>query len=145
MNNRTRKTAGRTIGGQATRDTKAASALTVRRRRERRYAVMVSLALLAIGLGLLLAMTTEFPSSILSRGSSEHAIATSGARMRTATIVLEPIANRCRQVIFDNDTGRSVEINKPCEKTVILDDNGVPIPHGTVRRLDAISKSFLKQ
>ena len=46
---------------------------------------------------------------------------------------------------FNNDTGRLVEVSKPCEKdNVRLDDKGVPMPMGTVHRLDAISKSFSK-
>ena len=43
---------------------------------------------------------------------------------------------------FDNDNGRTIEQFKPCDNAGILDANGVPVPVGTIRRLDAISKSF---
>ena len=43
---------------------------------------------------------------------------------------------------FDNDSGRAIEQFKPCDNAGILDANGAPVPAGTVRRLDAIGKSF---
>ncbi len=43
---------------------------------------------------------------------------------------------------FDNDSGRPIGQFKPCDTADILDANGVPMPTGTIRRLDAISKSF---
>jgi len=98
-----------------------------------------------IQLGPFWAWTMELPKFLLSRASSESANATFGTEGRTANIVLEGAANRCKQMIFDNDTGRIVESNKPCDKDVTLDEKGMPIPQGTVRRLGAISKSFSKQ
>ena len=68
-----------------------------------------------------------------------------GIVARTASIVLVPQGGRCRDLIFNNDTGKMAETVKPCEASVVQDAKGIPVPVGTVRRLDAISKSFLKK
>jgi hypothetical protein len=82
---------------------------------------------------------------LVARGSSSSALPASRPDTRTANIVLEAAAGRCRQMAFNNETGRIVEVPGRCEKEdVRLDHKGVPMPMGTVRRLDAISKSFSK-
>lgn len=48
----------------------------------------------------------------------------------------------CPQLIFDNRTGRVVNLEQPCDTTA-FDSTSVMAPSGTIRRLDAISKSFL--
>jgi hypothetical protein len=57
-------------------------------------------------------------------------------------IVLQTDDQRCQRMTFDNSTGRALDAFKPCEKPELLDANGVPVPTGTMHRLDAISKSF---
>jgi hypothetical protein len=122
---------------------KTASKFQVRRRtRERRYGLIVGIILFAT-LSLGLSLTMEMPGFNPSRALPEGVSATFGPEGRTANIILEPAPNRCKQMIFDNDTGRIVESNRPCDKSVILNDKGVPM--GTVRRLDAIAKSFSGQ
>lgn len=44
---------------------------------------------------------------------------------------------------FDNRTGRTIENERHCENTTTLDAQGIPVPEGTIHRLDSISKSFL--
>jgi hypothetical protein len=113
--------------------------------RARRYELIVCIALAAtLGLGLLLATKRDLPALMLARASPEHAVAAT-IEARTASIVLEPQGGRCRDLIFNNDTGEIAETAKPCVVSVAADDKGVPLPVGTVRRLDAISKSFLKK
>jgi hypothetical protein len=114
--------------------------------RARRYGLIVCVALPAtLGLGLL-ATKTDLPAWLLARASPERAVtAPRGIEARTASIVLEPQGGRCRDLIFNNDTGKMAETVKQCETGVVLDDKGVPLPVGTVRRLDAISKSFLQK
>jgi hypothetical protein len=63
---------------------------------------------------------------------------------RTGTIVRQTDANRCEHMKFDNDSGRTLENFKSCKNAVVLDSRGVPVPMGTVHRLDAISKSFFR-
>ena len=114
--------------------------------RTRRYGLIVCVALAAtLGLGLL-ATKTGLPAGLLARPSPERAMTVPpGIEARTASIVLEPQGGRCRDLIFNNDTGKMAETVKPCEASVVLDAKGIPVPVGTVRRLDAISKSFLKK
>lgn len=64
---------------------------------------------------------------------------------RTGTIEISAMGDRCRRMKFDNDDGRVIENFKPCDNVSILDANGVQVPVGTIRRLDAISKSFSQQ
>ncbi len=47
----------------------------------------------------------------------------------------------CRQRIFDNASGRMIEVDAPCKKTEVGPD-GKPVYRGTVDRLDRIQKSF---
>ena len=49
----------------------------------------------------------------------------------------------CAQQVFDNQTGRMMRSSQPCEATT-YDSNGMPVPVGTIHRLDAISKGFGK-
>lgn len=58
-------------------------------------------------------------------------------------IVQQLDGDRCKQTKFDNDSGRTIENLAPCDNEVFLDAHGIPVPQGTVHRLDAISKSFL--
>jgi hypothetical protein len=50
---------------------------------------------------------------------------------------------RCELMKFDNYSGRTVENSTHRETTIVRDARGVPVPVGTVHRLDSISKSFL--
>jgi hypothetical protein len=52
--------------------------------------------------------------------------------------VIDELSRQCRN--FDNQTGRMTQ-GEPCE-VVPRDAQGVPIPVGTIHRLDSISKSF---
>jgi hypothetical protein len=44
---------------------------------------------------------------------------------------------RCQQSTFDNDTAYVSNVGTPCSS-----HDGEPVPAGTARRLDAISRSF---
>jgi hypothetical protein len=63
--------------------------------------------------------------------------------MRIGTIEVQTGQDQCDLLKFDNDTGRTVNGTKSCHGNVALDAQGVPVPTGTVHRLDSISKSFL--
>jgi hypothetical protein len=132
----------RIIARRATRGVKTARALKVRSKRERRRGLIVGLVMLAvIGSGAAFAMITDLPASLLARLSPEPSMQAPDPDARKGIIVLQPSAEQCRSVIFDNDTGRMTDVLRPCSKEV-LDAQGVPVPHGTIRRIDAISKSF---
>ena len=61
--------------------------------------------------------------------------------LRTARITRDLDGNGCAQQVFDNQTGRMTTTPQPCQATV-YDSNGMPVPVGTIHRLDSISKSF---
>jgi hypothetical protein len=92
----------------------------------------------------LLAMTTDFTTLLFSRASSEKEMRSANSEAtRNGTIVVQTGENRCEFRKFDNGSGRIiVENTKSCNDPVILDSYGVPVPMGTVHRLNAISKSF---
>ena len=119
------------------------SGFQTRRKRRRRSGVIFSITILTVfGLILLTAMATNLPSRLFGGRVSQHAM--SGAPAATGSIVHYPATDRCRRTIFSNETGRVLEADKPCENHVMVDEKGEPIPMGTARRLDAISKSFSK-
>jgi hypothetical protein len=86
-------------------------------------------------------ITTKAPVSAPSAKLPETAIDARNFEIHTATITNASDANGCFQQQFDNKTGRMTRLQEPCE-TAALDGNGVPIPVGTIHRLDAISKAF---
>jgi hypothetical protein len=63
--------------------------------------------------------------------------------MRIGTIEVQTGQDQCGLLKFDNETGRTINESKSCHGNVVLDAHGVPIPMGTVHRLDSISRSFL--
>jgi hypothetical protein len=112
---------------------------------ERRRIVIVSVGLfLVLGAAIVVALTTTLPSAIIQRthlGPRD----TFGIEERNGNIVLPAANNRCRQIAFNNDTGRMVETSRPCENKPALDDKGIPVPEATMRRMDSIRQTFSKQ
>jgi hypothetical protein len=108
---------------------------------ERRRIVIVCAGLFVVlGSAILVAITTNLTSKIIQPGPRD----TFGIEERNGSIVLKGENNRCRQIAFDNDTGRMVETNKPCVNKPVLDDKGVPVPAATIRRMDSIRQGFAK-
>jgi len=57
-------------------------------------------------------------------------------------IIARQVGNQeCALARFDNATGRTTGASG-CTNGVVFDAHGVPVPVGTIHRLDAISKSF---
>ena len=82
----------------------------------------------------------NFSSRLLSNVISQSAIG--GGNSRTAAILMETESGHCRQFTFDNDSGQILPSGELCEPEVSTDAHGDPMPIGTMKRLDAISKSF---
>jgi hypothetical protein len=61
---------------------------------------------------------------------------------RTASVMVQTGQMECEVLRFDNDSGRTTTGSGLCESGVTLDAHGVPVPTGTIHRLDAISRSF---
>lgn len=75
-----------------------------------------------------------FKTSAIARSES------SSEPLPTGTIAESDI-ELCKRLTFD-DTGRAFQSVVPCDQSSTRDARGQPVPAGTVRRLDAISKSF---
>ena len=75
-------------------------------------------------------------------GASGTGSSTPDNDLRTARITRDNNGT-CAQQVFDNQTGRMMRSSQPCEATT-YDSNGMPVPVGTIHRLDAISKGFGK-
>jgi hypothetical protein len=86
-------------------------------------------------------VATESRKSVTMLNAAPVATATPELDLRTAKITKDFDGKGCSQQVFDNQTGRMRQSQLPCEATV-LDSNGMPVPVGTIHRLDAISKSF---
>ena len=110
---------------------------------ERRRIMIVSAGLFAVlGAAILVAMTTDLPSSIVQPLGPRDKF---GIEERNGSIVLKAENNRCRQIAFNNDTGTMKETSKPCYDKPISVEKGVPLPEATVRRMDTIRQGFGKQ
>ncbi len=68
-----------------------------------------------------------------------------GEELHTATIARQVDDEKCVLAKFDNRSGRIIDDEKHCERTIVLDAHGVVVPIGTVHRLESISKSFGNQ
>jgi hypothetical protein len=141
------RTATNSIKGQVTAPaatTKKAPRASQGTALERRRIVIVCAGLFVIlGAAILVALTTTLPSAIIQRtplGPRD----TFGIEERNGAIVLPAANNRCRQIAFNNDTGRMVETSRPCENKPALDDKGIPVPEATIRRMDSIRQGFSK-
>jgi hypothetical protein len=59
-----------------------------------------------------------------------------------ATIVLHSSTSGCQQRSFNNRTGQISDQTSSCSNDVVLDAKGMPMPTGTIRTLNSISKWF---
>jgi hypothetical protein len=103
---------------------------------ERRRSIIVGWAVFCVlCAGVLVAMAIELP--IWSQPTN-----VTPDNLRTVRVTNDTIGGSgCRQRSFDNETWRMSGANQPCE-VVPHDSNGVPVPVGTIHRLDAINKPF---
>jgi hypothetical protein len=92
-------------------------------------ALIVAVAVFAIGF-------STAPPPVAENGASHDDPSS------VATIVLYSSASGCQQRSFNNQTGRISDQTLPCHNDVVLDAKGMPMPTGTTRTLNSISKSF---
>jgi hypothetical protein len=111
------------------------------RRRRKRWATLLSC--LGIVAAFVVPATTFNFKGFLIHALSEETQSANWEMVRTGTVVRQTDDGQCVLMKFDNDSGRTIDHVKHCDKTVVRDAQGVPVPMGTVHRLDAISKSFL--
>jgi hypothetical protein len=112
------------------------------RKQEHRRALTISCGILSLAvLCTIVVIETQPPMSAQSLQSPRTASEMHDLAVQTGKITNASDANGCFQQQFDNMTGRMTRSQEPCE-TFARDGNGVPIPVGTIHRLDAISRSF---
>ena len=113
------------------------------RTQERRRGLIVgcSMLLVAALIAMAAVVATESPKSVSALNAAPTTTAAPEPDLRTAKITKDLDGKGCSQQVFDNQTGRMRQSQLPCEATT-FDSNGVPVPVGTIHRLDAISKSF---
>jgi hypothetical protein len=102
---------------------------------ERRRAVIISGAMFLVVAG---AAIATFMSSSPNK---QMKTPVASDDFRGAIITEDSDGSGCSQQVFDNRTGRVIMSKRSCATTT-YDSNGVPIPTGTIHRLDAISRSF---
>lgn len=98
-----------------------------------------SVVLVCLGAAVGVAMLA-FSAPIFLNRSTVTATESSLEPLPTGTIAESDI-EFCKRLRFD-DTGRVFQDVVPCDQSSIRDARGQPVPVGTIRRLDAISKSF---
>jgi hypothetical protein len=107
------------------------------RTRQRRVLIISAAFGLALSVGILLG--TDFSIAILSQVLSRSSNTQPDTGVLRGDVVFETDKNkRCRT--FDNKTGQMTD--SACQQKVEFYANGVPVPRGTIERLEAISKSF---
>ena len=89
-----------------------------------------------------LAVGTDVPQRVYSLATAHEASDADTESARTGKIIVQTDLNHCRQGTFDNANGRIVGNDEPCSGDTVLDAHGIPVPTGTIRRLNSISKSF---
>ena len=112
---------------------------TEKNAQERRRTMVISGAIALLAAGAAIATLVETSSHV-----DQPTTATVSDKFRAATITSDFDGSGCSQQVFDNRTGHVTASRLPCPATS-YDGNGMPIPTGTIHRLDAISKSFSRQ
>jgi hypothetical protein len=114
-----------------------------RRARRKRIHILRNGAYIVIMLVLLGVIAKFAAERVLQPVPHEDVQAANSSDMGVGSISQQTDKGRCELVKFDNYSGRTIELSKHCETNVVRDAHGIPVPVGTVRRLDSISKSFL--
>jgi len=129
---------------------KAARPPQPHRKRERRAALAIWIGFFV--LMVFLAAFSNLPHQLASLVASTPSTPKLDAEaQRTGKIVLRADSGQCKKLKFDNRNGAMTEDPSPCDDELVFDSNGVlvlgsqgvPVPQGTMHRLDAISKSFM--
>jgi hypothetical protein len=115
-------------------------ALRQRRSRQRRWSNVIG----CIWIFAAIVTVADLAGAMLYRSSPDSTGVDAGA-MHIGNIREERGGQECTLAKFDNDTGRTIEDSHHCENTAVLNAHGVPVPVGTVHRLESISKSFTSQ
>jgi len=112
-------------------------------RSHRRRPVSLREIAYALAMFACLAVLAKFAAdSIRLSMNTEHPQSADQAGARVGSIVVQNNNGTCRVMKFDNSTGQTLQTSTHCDEPEVLDSHGVPVPTGTVHRLESISKSF---
>jgi hypothetical protein len=121
-----------------------AKAMNIQRRMRRKRIYILRNSAYVVIMLVLLAVIAKFAAEhIVQAVSHEDVQAANSGDTGVGSILQQTDKGRCELVKFDNYSGRTIEYAKRCETNVVRDAHGIPLPIGTVHRLDSISKSFL--
>jgi hypothetical protein len=84
--------------------------------------------------------TLAFSAPVFLKRAAVSGTESSSEPLPTGTIA-DGDREFCKRLRFDDD-GRIFQDAVPCDQSSVRDARGQPVPVGTIRRLDAISKSF---
>ena len=108
----------------------------------KRVKTVIGAIVIVISVGIVLLLITQLPLTWRSKNSSQLISDAAANNHFDAKVFIDTTGSGdCQQEVFDNQTWRMTRSRQPCDATA-LDANGIPIPKGTMHRLDAISKSF---
>jgi hypothetical protein len=126
---------------QSPQGVKPARTIKVGANRKRRRPLIMCMGVLSVAA--LIAATAALAIGFGAAPSPVAENSTPRAETKSVgTIVLRPGVNGCQRRTFNNQTGQISETAMPCQDNVVLDAKGIPIPTGTIRTIDSISKSF---
>lgn len=97
--------------------------------------------LVSIGIAAGVTALVGFSPALWPNGSSASVRESVSESLPTGTIADSGDVELCKRLRF-NDDGRVLHDVVPCGQSSTRDARGQPVPAGTMRRLDAISKSF---
>jgi len=109
-----------------------------------RYVLMSSFCICAVIITITVMSGASFFPFFKSR-SGDVVSGVKSVEVPVGRIVVQTDTEQCELMTFDNDTGHASASVRPCQSSVDLDAHGVPMPKGTIHRLDSISKSFSHQ
>jgi hypothetical protein len=127
---------------QRASEPKTTRAIQIISKAERSRFAAAWLVVLFLPVALVISSLLFLPQFRSSKATDESANGAGAANGKTASIVLRRSAKLCEHKTFDNQTGRISNADTPCPQDVMLDADGIPVPTGTVRTLNAISKTF---
>jgi hypothetical protein len=117
------------------------SAARIRHKDDRSRALIVVAGLVLV-LGVATVMASRPLLQFVLGAQPENSRANPAEERRIGRMVIDTGSSvGCRQGTFDNQTGRMTAATEQCD-TDVLDKNGIPVPQGTINRLNSISKSF---
>ncbi len=105
------------------------------------YGTAITLGVIAAIVGMTM-RTDLFTAFNFSKQTNPPPTQQDDDALYTGSIIFNPDTIKCEKMKFDNRNGQFGD-KTACDRKVVFDAHGNPIPLGTSHRLDAIKKSFL--